>query len=85
MQTKEDTISTFFPCPKPKKLFAKKVSIVASGSDKWCSVNEAEELATTYGASFKVLPNAGHINDESGYGSWAWIEEEFRLKRECIE
>ncbi len=83
LRTKEDTIGTFFPCPKPKKLFAKEVHIVASDSDKWCKVSEAKELALYYGASLKVLPNAGHINDESGYGKWEWMESQFNLKREC--
>ncbi len=85
LKTKEDTISTFFPCTKPKSLLAKEVKIVASDNDKWCEVSEIEELASYYSASLKVLPNAGHINADSGYGSWKWIEAQFNLKRECNE
>ena len=85
LTTKEATIGSFFPCPKPKRLFAKEVCIVASDNDKWCSVDEVKKLAKNYGAALKILPNAGHINDESGYGSWEWMENQFNLKRECRE
>jgi len=85
LNTKEDTISSFFPCPKPKKLFAKEVTIVASTNDKWCNLSEVEELSKEYNAMLQILPNAGHINDDSGYGSWEWMEKQFCLKRDCSE
>jgi len=83
LETKEATIGSFFPAPKPKQLFAHEVKIVASDTDKWCSVGEVEALAEYFGAELKILPNAGHINSESGYGSWEWIEREFHFKRVC--
>ncbi len=79
LNTKENTIGSFFPAPKPKRLFAKEVTIAASSNDKWCTLDEVEELAKIYGAKLKILQNAGHINAESGFGDWEWMESEFEI------
>ena len=83
LNTKEHTIGSFFPAPTPKALNAKEAIFVASTNDKWCSIKEVKELAATYNAKLKILENAGHINEENGYGDWEWIYKEFNLKREC--
>jgi len=84
LNTKEATISSFFPVPKPKSLGAKEIFMVASSNDKWCTIIEAKELANSYGAKFLELKDAGHINADSGYGDWDWIYEQFKLKHECF-
>ena len=83
LNTKEDTIKSFFPCPLPDNLNAKEAVFVSSDSDIWCSVDEVEDIANRYSVELKILHNAGHINADSGYGDWKWIEEQFNLKREC--
>jgi len=76
LNTKEEVIKSFFPAPLPKSLNAKDVTFVASSNDIWCSLDEVEEIAKRYNAKLKVLPNAGHINVDSGFGDWEWIEKE---------
>ena len=75
LNTNQDELSSFFPAPMPESLGAKETYIVASNNDIWCSVDEAKEIANHYGANFKLLESAGHINDSSGYGKWEWIKE----------
>lgn len=83
LSTKEQTIGSFFPAPMPKSLGAKEVFVVSSDSDKWCEVGEAQSVAKAFDAHFKLLHNAGHINAQSGYGKWDWMEEQFDLKHDC--
>jgi len=75
LTTKEKTIKTFFPCPLPKYIYAKKVHMIVSDDDPWVALDEAKSIAKQYHASFTVLENAGHINADSGYGKWALIEK----------
>jgi predicted alpha/beta hydrolase family esterase len=83
LETKEETIKSFFPCPTPASLNAKEAIFVSSSDDKWCNTKEVQAIAKKYGAKLKVLQNAGHINANSGFGDWEWMQEQFNLKREC--
>lgn len=71
-------LGSFFPCPIPKKLYAKKALLVTSTNDPYMSQNEAVELQGRLGIEMMVLENAGHINTNSGYGAWQWILEEIK-------
>ena len=73
--TKEKTIKAFFPCPLPKKIYAKEVHMLVSDNDPWVKMSEAEEIASVYSATLTTLKNAGHINEDSGYGKWELIEK----------
>ena len=75
LKTKEKTIKTFFPCPLPQNICAKEVHILVSDNDPWVKVSEAEHIASRLGASLTVLENAGHINEDSGYGKWELMEK----------
>ena len=75
LTTKEKTIKTFFPCPLPNSLYAKEIHIIVSDDDPWVELDEAKSIANQYDASFTVLENAGHINADSGYGKWTFIEK----------
>ncbi len=75
LTTTEKTIKTFFPCPVPKDIRAKKVHLIVSNNDPWISTGEAKIIATKIGAELTLIPNAGHINAESGYGEWELIEK----------
>jgi predicted alpha/beta hydrolase family esterase len=46
------------------------VGIVASEDDPYASVAWSELQAEAWGAGFELLPGAGHINADSGYGPW---------------
>ncbi len=75
LTTQEKTIKTFFPCPKPKNIYAKEVHMIVSDNDPWVKLEEAKEIASHYDATFTSIENAGHINADSGYGKWEWIED----------
>lgn len=44
--------------------------VVASADDPWMRLSSAAYWARHWGASFRSLGAAGHINSESGYGPW---------------
>jgi len=44
--------------------------LVASDNDPYCPVRLAGAYARAWGSDFVRLPNAGHINIESGHGDW---------------
>ncbi len=75
LETKEKNIKTFFPCPLPQDIYAKKVHMIVSDDDPWVQMDESKKLSKHFGATLTVLNNAGHINADSGYGKWEWIEK----------
>jgi predicted alpha/beta hydrolase family esterase len=78
LTTKLETLGSFYPCPLPEKLYASEIRIVVGDDDPYISVDEARNISDHFGASLTILPNAGHINTESGYGKWQWILEEIK-------
>jgi len=74
LTTTESTIKTFFPCEKPQSLYAKEVQMIVSDTDPWVKMDEAKALAVHYDIPLTVIHDAGHINDDSGYGKWELIE-----------
>jgi len=70
-------LSSFFPCPTPSDLKAKEAHIIVSNDDPYITMDEANELAKTLHIPLRTLQKAGHINSESGYGRWEWIEQQF--------
>ena len=75
LKTKEQTIKAFFPCPLPDNIYAKEVQMIVSDNDPWVQLDEAKEMASHFAASITILENAGHINEDSGYGKWELIEK----------
>ena len=73
--TTEKTIKSFFPCKIPENIHAKERHLIVSDNDPWINLDEAESIAAQTDATFTTIPNAGHINAESGYGKWELIEE----------
>ena len=70
-----ETIKTFFPVTAPKDLFAKDALLVTSTNDPYMSKEEAKQLQNALNIEMKVLEDAGHINEESGFGKWPWVKE----------
>jgi uncharacterized protein len=44
--------------------------LIASNSDPYCPILEAEEWAYAWGSAFTDAGDAGHLNMESGHGPW---------------
>jgi len=80
---KENALKSFCPAPMAKSLGAKKTFVVASTNDPFCNIDEAKEFANRYSADFKVLEDAGHINSDSGFGKWDWMEQQFNFEWSC--
>jgi predicted alpha/beta hydrolase family esterase len=74
LQTSEITIKTFFPCEIPQNIYAKKIELIVSDNDPWVNLEEAEQVAQTIGANYTLIQKAGHINADSGFGKWDFIE-----------
>ncbi len=74
LTTKEDTIKTFFPCLLPQKLYADRVEMIVSDNDPYIEITEAKAISKKYNIPLHIIKNAGHINVDSGYGKWKFIE-----------
>lgn len=75
LTTEVDTIKTFFPCKLPQKLCAKEVQMIVSDNDPYIKVEEAQQMASHYDIPLTIIRDAGHINADSGYGKWKFIEK----------
>jgi len=75
LNTKIETLKTFFPSPLPQTLYAKDIEMIVSDDDPYIELQEAQSIAHKYNAPLSILNKAGHINAESGYGEWKWIEQ----------
>jgi len=74
LTTQEKTIKSFFPCKMPQNIYAKEVHMIVSDNDPWIEISEAKEIASHYNATLTILKDAKHINADSGYGKWEFIE-----------
>jgi len=83
LTTTEKTIKSFFPCEIPEEIHAKEIHMIVSDNDPWVKQDEAESIAAQINATFTSLPNAGHINADSGYGKWGLIEKLVMRNEEC--
>jgi len=56
--------------PVPYKPLPYRSVLVASSNDPYCPVRLAGAYARAWGSDYVRVPNAGHINIESGHGEW---------------
>lgn len=61
-------LSDFAPVPFQKLPY--RSVLVASSNDPYCPVRLAGAYARAWGSEFVRLPEAGHINIDSGHGEW---------------
>lgn len=58
---------------------AGRTRLVCSDADPWCAVGAVTAYATPLGIDVDVLPGAGHLTIEDGYGPWPgvrdWIDD----------
>jgi len=74
LNTEEKTIHTFFPCPMPENICAGEVHMIVSDDDPWVEMDEAEGISSHYSSELTIIHKGGHLNADSGYGKWEWIE-----------
>lgn len=75
LATEVNTIKTFFPCEMPEKLYAEEIQMIVSDNDPYIKIAEAETMAKYYDIPLTIIKDAGHINADSGYGKWEFIED----------
>jgi predicted alpha/beta hydrolase family esterase len=68
-------LQTFFPVSIPENLYAQQTLLIVSDNDPYMDIQEAKILQEKLHVEMHILPNAGHINSESGYGAWSWLLE----------
>jgi uncharacterized protein len=56
--------------PVPARKLPYRSILVASSNDPYCSIRLAGAYARGWGCDFVRVPEAGHINVESGHGEW---------------
>lgn len=56
--------------PVPYQPLPYRSVLVASTNDPYCPIRLAGAYARAWGSEFVRLPNAGHINVDSGHGEW---------------
>lgn len=56
--------------PVPYQPLPYRSVLVASSTDPYCPIRLAGAYARAWGSEFLRLPNAGHVNVESGHGDW---------------
>jgi predicted alpha/beta hydrolase family esterase len=49
--------------------------MIVSDNDPYIEVTEARVIAKHYDMPLTVINRAGHINADSGYGKWGFIEK----------
>lgn len=77
---RDERLSNFAPAPSDPLPFPSLV--VASRNDPWIGFSTAKLLARQWGSRFADAGEAGHINADSGLGSW---EDGKRLLSQLIE
>lgn len=54
---------------------AREARVVATDNDPYCPAGAARSFARPLGLPVDILPGAGHINPEAGFGPWPGIED----------
>jgi hypothetical protein len=53
---------------------AAETRIVCSDDDSYCPPGAVATYAEPLGIQADVIPGAGHLNSDTGYGEWPWVE-----------
>lgn len=73
-----EPVESFFPPPCSEtawEAIARHSLLVGSDNDPYIEPDELEKLARTLKVPVSVIPGAGHINVESGFGPWPFALE----------
>ena len=71
-----EELHEFFPVHVPLSLYAKHTMLITSTNDPYMTQEEAANLQKDLNVEMKVIENGGHLNAESGYGTWEWMLNE---------
>ena len=71
-----EELSSFYPCSIPANLYAKETLLISSTDDPYMTQDEALQLQANLDVPMKILQDAGHINNDSGFGEWSWMLEQ---------
>jgi predicted alpha/beta hydrolase family esterase len=69
--------ASFYPTPLDPEAVAasaREVRLVATDNDPYCPAGAARSFGAPLGIEVDVLPGAGHVNVEAGYGPWPAVE-----------
>ncbi|MBA1432764.1 MAG: alpha/beta hydrolase [Epsilonproteobacteria bacterium] len=78
LQCSVTELKEFFPMQIPANLFADDVLLITSTNDPYLTQTEAKELQKSLNIKMKVVQNGGHLNAQSGYGTWEWMLREVK-------
>ncbi len=67
-----EPLASFFPVPFPPLMG--EARLVCSDDDPYCPEGAAELYGEPLGIGVDLLPSAGHINPETGFGMWPDVE-----------
>jgi predicted alpha/beta hydrolase family esterase len=73
-----EPVQSFFPPPQSALAWqpiAHRSLLVGSDNDAYIDASELESIGQGLGLSVRVLPGAGHINIDAGYGPWPFALE----------
>jgi predicted alpha/beta hydrolase family esterase len=56
--------------PMPRTPLPFRSIVLASANDPWCELSRARQWAQDWGAQFHDVGARGHLNSDSGLGSW---------------
>jgi len=68
---------TFYPTPLDAEAVAasaRELRVVGTDNDPYCPAGAERSFARPLAAPIDVLPGAGHINPDAGYGPWPAVE-----------
>lgn len=74
LNTNIEELKTFFPVKIPNNLYAKNIEMIVSDNDPYITLDEAKEISNSINSKLTIISNGGHLNADSGYGKWEYIE-----------
>ena len=75
LHTVLEGLNDFYPAPLPDTLYSEETRMIVSDNDPYISLPEAKGMAAHFHIPITILKEAGHINADSGYGKWEWMEK----------
>ena len=67
-----EELASFFPAPMPH--LEGDARVVCSDDDPYCPGGAVSRYAEPLGVPAEVLPGAGHVNPDAGFGAWPEVE-----------
>ncbi len=68
-----EPVQSFLPPPRSQPAWAPLAArslVVGSDNDEHAGAEEFQEIAATIGTACTIIPGAGHINTDAGFGPW---------------